>query len=80
MASKSLKKVRRTQKLDQDRLITLLHGQIGYREIHDQHKIIERIEEFYTELCDSEQSTIIQNDTKEVPEITSWGWKRRYDI
>ena len=69
MASKSLKKVRNTQKLGQDRLITLLdtHG----REIHDQDKIIERIEELYTELYDSEQSTILHTDPKEVPEITS---------
>ena len=69
MASKSLKKVRRTQKLGQDRLITLLdmHG----REIHDQDKIIERIEDFYTEIYDNEQSTIIHTDPNDVPEITS---------
>ena len=42
------------------------------REIHDQDKIIERIEEFYTELYDSEQSTVIHTDPKEVPQITSW--------
>ena len=70
MPSKSLKKVRRTQKLGQDRLITLLDKQ--GREIHDQDKIVERIEEFYTELYKSEQSTIIHTDPKEVPEITSW--------
>ena len=39
---------RRTQKLGQDRLITLLDKQV--REIHDQDMIIECIEEFYTEL------------------------------
>ena len=33
---------------------------------------IDRIEEFYTELYDSEQSTIIHIDQKEVPVITSW--------
>ena len=70
MASKSLKKVRRTQQLGQDRLITLLDKQ--GRKIHDQNKIIERIEEFYTELYDSEQNTTIHTDPKEVPEITSW--------
>ena len=70
MASKSLKKVRRTQQLGQDRLIILLDKQ--GRKIHDQNKIIERIEEFYTELYDSEQDTIIHTDPKEVPEITSW--------
>ena len=47
--------------------ITLLHKQ--GREMHDQDEIIDRIEEFCTELCDSEQSTTIQTDPKEVP---SW--------
>ena len=70
MASKNLKKDRRTQKLGKDRLITFLDNQ--GREIRDQDKIIERIDEFYTELYDSEQSTIIHTDPKEVPEITSW--------
>ena len=37
-----------------------------------QEKIIERIEEFYTKLYDSEQSTVIHTDPEEVPEITSW--------
>ena len=64
MASKSLKKVQRTQKLGQDRLITL-----DGREIHD--KIIERIEEFYTGLYVNEQSTIIHTDTTEVSQITT---------
>ena len=68
MASKSLKKVPKTQKLDQDRLITLMDKQ--GREIHDQDKIIERVEEFYTELYDNKQSTITHTDPKEVPEIT----------
>ena len=63
MASKSLKKVQRTQMLGQDRLITLLDKQ---------GNIIERIEEFYTEPYDSEQSSLIYTDPKEVLEITSW--------
>ena len=42
------------------------------REIHDQDKITERIEVFYTKLYNSEQSTIIHTDPKEVPQITSW--------
>ena len=46
MASKSLRKVQRTQMLGQDRPITLLDKQ--GRDIHEQDKIIERIEEFYT--------------------------------
>ena len=67
MASKSLKKVRRTQRLGQDRLITLPEKQ--GREIHDQDKIMERIDTFYTELYYNEQSIIILADPKE---ITSW--------
>ena len=46
LSSNSLRKVRRTQKVGQDRLITLLDKQ--GREIHDQFKNINRIEEFYT--------------------------------
>ena len=71
MAPKSLRKVRRTQKLGQDKMITFLDKE--ERKIHYQDKIIERIEEFYTELYDSEQSTTIHSDPKEVSEITSWG-------
>ena len=67
MTSKSLKKVRRTQMLGQDRLITLLDKQ--GREIRDQNMMTERIEEFYTELYDSEQNTIIHTDPKEVPAL-----------
>ena len=59
-----------SKKLGQDRLITLLYYQC--RKIHDQDKIIERIEEFYTEIYDSEQSTLIHTDPREVPQITSW--------
>ena len=44
VASKSLKKVGRTQKLGQHRLITLLVKQV--REIHDRDQIIE----LYTKL------------------------------
>ena len=53
----------------QNRLVTLLDKQ--GREIRDQYKIIKRIEEFITELYDTEQSTIIHTDPKVVPEITS---------
>ena len=74
MVSKRLRKVRRTQKLGQDRLITLLEKQ--GKEIHYQDKIIE---ELCTELYDSEQSTIIHTEPKEVPEITAW-WKQHYEI
>ena len=59
-----------SKKLGRDRLITLLDKQ--GRETHDQDKIIARIEEFYTELYDSEQSTKIHTVPTEVPEITSW--------
>ena len=47
MASKSLGKVRRIHQLGQDRLTIFLVKQ--GREIRDQDKIIERMEEFYTE-------------------------------
>ena len=70
MTSKSMRKVQRMQKLSQDRLITLLDEQ--GREIHDQDKVIVRIEEFYTELYDNEHSSIIHSDQKKVTEITSW--------
>ena len=70
MTPKNLYKIRRTQKLGPDRLITLRDKQV--RQIHDQDKTIEWIEEFYTELYDSEQSTIIYTDPKDVPEILSW--------
>ena len=63
-------KVRRTQKIGRDRLITFLDKQC--REIHEQDRIVERIEEFYTGLYDSEQSTIIYTDPKDVPALTSW--------
>ena len=66
---KEPEKVRRTQKLGQNILTTLLDKQ--GRGIHDQDKIMERIEEFYTELYDTEQSTLINTDPKYVPEITS---------
>ena len=69
VASKSLRKVRTTQKLaiGQDRLITLIDKQV-----REKSMIKIRIEEVYTELYDSEQSTIIHTDPKEVPDITSW--------
>ena len=57
-----MRKVRRTRKLGQDRVITLLDKQ--GREIPDQNKIMEKIEEFYTELINSEQSTIINKILK----------------
>ena len=51
-------------------LIALLDKQSW--EIHDQDKIIDRIEEFYTELCDCGQSTITHTDSNEVPSIKAW--------
>ena len=66
-ASKSLKKVRRTHSLGKNRMITLLDKQ--GKEIQEQDKIMERIEEFYSELYDSDQAVTIQTDPKEVPPI-----------
>ena len=54
MASNSLRKVQRTQKLGQDRLTTLLDKQGN--ENHDEDKIIQRIE---NSTPSSEQRTII---------------------
>ena len=56
--------------IGQDRLITLPDMQ--GREILDHNEIIEPLEEFYTEVYDSEQSTTIHTDPKEVPQITQW--------
>ena len=42
------------------------------KEIQEQYKIMERIEEFYSELYDSDQAVIIQTDPKEVPPIMAW--------
>ena len=68
-ASKSLKKVR-THNPGKNRMVTLLdkHG----KEIQEQDKIIERIEEFYSELYDSDQAVTIQTDPEEVPPIMAW--------
>ena len=69
-AYKSLKKARRTHNLGkQNRMITLLdkHG----KEIQEQDKIMERIEE-YSELYDSDQAVTIQTDPEEVPPIIAW--------
>ena len=60
-ATKSLKKVRRTHSLGKNRMITLLDKR--GKEIQEQDKIMERIEEFYSELLyDSDQAVTIQTD------------------
>ena len=68
--TKSLKKVRRTYSLGKTRIITLLDKQD--KEIQEQDKIMERIEEFYSELYDSDQAVTIQTDPEEVPPIIAW--------
>ena len=65
--TKSLKKVRRTHSIGKIRMISLLDKQ--GKEIQEQDKIMERIEEFYSELHDSEQAVTIQTDPEEVPQI-----------
>ena len=62
--------VRRTHSLGKNRMITLLDKQ--GKEIQEQDKIMERIEEFYSELYDSYQAVTIQTDPKEVPPIMAW--------
>ena len=68
--SKSLNKVRRTHSLGTNLMITLL-DKYG-KEIQEQDKIMGRIEEFYSELYDSDQAVTIQTDHKEVPPIMTW--------
>ena len=69
-ASKRLKKVRRTHSLGKNRMITLLDKQ--RKEIQEQDNIMERIEEFYSELYDSDQAVTIQTYPEEVPPIMAW--------
>ena len=63
-ASNSLKKVRRTHSLGKNRMITLLEKQ--GKEIQEQDKIMERIQELYSELYDSDEALIIQTDPEEI--------------
>ena len=57
-------------------MITLLDKQ--GKEIQEQDKIMERIEEFHSELYDSDQAVTIQTDPKKVPPIMAYGkWKPR---
>ena len=51
-------------------MITLLDKQGKY--IQEQYKIMERIEEFYSELYDSDHAVTIQTDPEEVPPIMAW--------
>ena len=51
-------------------MITLLDKQ--GKEIQEQDKIMERIEEFYSELYESDQAVTIQTDPEEVPPIMAW--------
>ena len=51
-------------------MITLLDKQ--GKEIQEQDNIMERIEEFYSELYDSDQAVTIQTDPEEVPPIMAW--------
>ena len=65
-----MKKVRRTHNLGKNRMITLLdkHG----KEIQEQDNIMERIEEFCSELYDSDHAVTILTDPEEVPQIMAW--------
>ena len=59
-----LKKVRRTHSLGKHRMITLLDKQ--GKEIQEKYNIMERIQEFYSELYDSDEAVTIQTDPEEV--------------
>ncbi len=66
-----MKKVRRTHSLGENKMITLLDKQ--GKEIQEPDKIMERMEEFYLELHDSDQAvTINTNRPEEVPPIMAW--------
>ena len=65
-----MKRVRRTHSLGENRIITLLDKQGN--EIQEQDKTMERIQEFYSELYDSDHAVIIQTDPEEVPAIMAW--------
>ena len=69
-ASKSLKKVKISHSLGKNRMITLLdkHGKL----IQEQDKIMARIEEYYSELYESDQAATIQTYPEEVPPIMAW--------
>ena len=58
---RNLRKVRRTQHLSQDTVINILDKKA---EICDQDNIAEKIEEFYTELIDRQQSQVIPKKVK----------------
>ena len=62
-----LKKVRRTHSLVKHRMITLLDKQ--GKEIQEKYNIMERIQEFYLELYDSDEAVTIQTDPEEVLSI-----------
>ena len=51
-------------------MITLLDQQ--GKEIQEQDKIMERVEDFYSEFYDSDQTIQIQTDREEVPPIMAW--------
>ena len=59
-----LKKVRRTHSLVKNRMITLLDKQ--GKEIQEKYNIMERIQEFYSELYDSDEAVTIQTEPEEV--------------
>ena len=41
------------------------------KEIQEQYKIMSRIEDFYSELYNSDQAVTIQTDSEELPPITT---------
>ena len=60
-----LKKVRGTHSLGKHRMITTLLDKQG-KEIQEKYNIMERIQEFYSELYDSDEAVTIQTDPEEV--------------
>ena len=68
---RQIRPLKRSEKsLGKNRMVTLLDKQ--GKEIQEQDKITERIDEFYSELYDNDQAETIQTDSEEVPPIMAW--------
>ncbi|XP_023931700.1 uncharacterized protein LOC106162426 [Lingula anatina] len=67
---KSMKRAKRSFQLGQDRMLTLLDK--DENELTTQDQILERVEEFYGELYDSNKEIEITTKACDLPDITAW--------
>ncbi|XP_013384832.1 uncharacterized protein LOC106154858 [Lingula anatina] len=67
---KSMKRAKRSFQLGQDRMLTLLDK--DENELTTQDQILERVEEFYGELYDSNKGIEISTKACDLPDITAW--------